>query len=206
MPSSTADRHHDVSRDRDPTTIFLILHFFLILSPFEICDHTDSTEQQSHTFTRLDVCQWCSVSANHSLLSLHVPLVQRFSIPRSAHLIRFSYRFRHLYYSTVSALRSGHHITGYSAMVPVRRERICSIQRALKCARRELYLFTEVYYVTLSASLESFICVWRRCAAQIHEWMFPSKYTSPDFPCSGSREQWTLCRDHAMTWGGMISV
>ncbi len=37
-----------------------------ILSPFEISDHTDSTEQQSHTFTRLDVCQWCSVSENHS--------------------------------------------------------------------------------------------------------------------------------------------
>ncbi len=33
---------------------------------FEICDHTDSTEQQYHTFKRLDLCQWCSVSANHS--------------------------------------------------------------------------------------------------------------------------------------------
>ncbi len=94
--------------------------------------------------------------------------------PRSAH---FSYRFRRLYYSMVSALWSGHHITGYSAMIPVRSERICSIQRALKCARCEfkLYLFTEVYYVTLRASLVSFACVWRRCTAQIREWMFQSE-------------------------------
>ncbi len=37
-------------------------------------------------------------------------------------------------------------------MIPVRNECICSIQRALKCARREfkLYLFTEVYDVHLS--------------------------------------------------------
>ncbi len=66
-------------------------------------------------------------------------------------------------------------------MIPVRSERIYSIQSALKCARRELklYIFTEVYDVTL-------VRAWRRCAAQIHEWMFP---------CSGSREQWTLCRE-----------
>ncbi len=49
------------------------------------------------------------------------PLVQLFSIPFlaypcSALFVRFSYRFRCLYYSTVSALRSGHHITGYSYM------------------------------------------------------------------------------------------
>ncbi len=25
---------------------------------------------------------------------------------------------------------------------------------------------------------------------------FEVKKTSTDFPCSGSREQWTLCRDH----------
>ncbi len=42
-------------------------------------------------------------------------------------------------------------ITGYSSMIPVRSERIYSIQSALKCARRELklYIFTEVYDVTL---------------------------------------------------------
>ncbi len=42
-------------------------------------------------------------------------------------------------------------ITGYSAMIPVRSDRIYSIQSALKCARREskLYIFTEVYDVTL---------------------------------------------------------
>ncbi len=28
---------------------------------------------------------------------------------------------------------------------------------------------------------------WRHCAAQIHEWMFRN---------DGSREQWTLCREH----------
>ncbi len=36
-------------------------------------------------------------------------------------------------------------------MIPVRSERIYSIQSAYKCARRELklYIFTEVYDVTL---------------------------------------------------------
>ncbi len=55
-------------------------------------------------------------------------------------------------------------------------------------ARRELklYIFTEVYDVTL-------VRAWRRCAVQIHEWMFRNKV---NFPCSGSREQWTLCREH----------
>ncbi len=104
--------------------------------------------------------------------------------PRSAHFVHFSYRFRRLYCSMVSALWSGHHITGYSAMIPVRSERICSIQRALKCARCEfkLYLFTEVYYFTLRASLVSFACVWRRCTAQIREWMFQSEVNFNGFP------------------------
>ncbi len=81
-------------------------------------------------------------------------------------------------------------ITGYSAMISVRSERIYSIQSALKCARRELklYIFTEVYDVTLR--------VWRRWAAQIQEWMFQNKVNFSGFPCSGSREQWTLCREH----------
>ncbi len=82
-------------------------------------------------------------------------------------------------------------ITGYSAMIPVRSERIYSIQSVLKCARRELklYIFTEVYDVIL-------VRAWRRYAAQIHEWMFPNKVNFSGFPCSGSREQWTLCREH----------
>ncbi len=135
------------------------------------------------------------------------PLVQRFSIPFlaypcSAHFVRFSYRFRCLYYSTVSALRSGHHITGYSAIIPVRSEHICSIQIALKCARREfkLYLFTEVYYVTLHASQVSFVCVCVDVAPHksVNE-CYKVKLTSKDFPFSGSKEQWTLCRDHVIT-------
>ncbi len=75
-------------------------------------------------------------------------------------------------------------------MIPVRSERIYSIQSALKCARRELklYIFTEVYDVTL-------VRAWRRCAAQIHEWMFRNKVNFSWFPCSGSREQWTPCRE-----------
>ncbi len=82
-------------------------------------------------------------------------------------------------------------ITGYSSMIPVRSERIYSIQSALKCARRELklYIFTEVYDVTL-------VRAWRRCAAQIYEWMFWNEVNFSGFPCSGSREQWTLCREH----------
>ncbi len=67
--------------------IFLILHFCINCGhqgtatnmqgtksafecAFEICDHTDSTEQQY-----IDVCQWCSVSANHSPLSYQSPLL-----------------------------------------------------------------------------------------------------------------------------------
>ncbi len=37
---------------------------------------------------------------------------------------------------------------------------------------------------------------WRRCVAQIHEWMFRDEVNFSGFPCSGSREQWTLCREH----------
>ncbi len=118
--------------------------------------------------------------------------MQRFSIPvlappHSTHFVCYSYHFRHLFYS----VWSGHHITGYSAMIPVRSERICSMQSALKCARHEfkLYIFTEVYNVTL-------VRAWRRCAAQIHEWMFRSEVNYNRFPCSGSREQWTRCREH----------
>ncbi len=72
--------------------------------------------------------------------------------------------------------------SGYSSMIPVRSERIYSIHSALKCARRELklYIFTEVYDVTL-------VRAWRRCAAQIHEWMFWNKVNFSGFPCSGSR-------------------
>ncbi len=36
-------------------------------------------------------------------------LQQRFSIPVSAYFVCYSYRFRCLFYSNVSALRSGHH-------------------------------------------------------------------------------------------------
>ncbi len=75
-------------------------------------------------------------------------------------------------------------------MIPVRSERIYSIQSALKCARRELklYIFTEVYDVTL-------VRARRRRAAQIHEWMIWNKVNFSGFPCSGSREQWTPCRE-----------
>ncbi len=76
-------------------------------------------------------------------------------------------------------------------MIPVRSDRIYSIQSAYKCARHELklYIFTEAYDVTL-------VRAWRRCAAQIHEWMFWSEVNFSGFPCSASREQWTLCREH----------
>ncbi len=53
--------------------------------------------------------------------------------------------------------------------------------RALKCARREfkLYLFTEVYYVTLHASLVSFVCRWRRCRLwrRANPWMNVPKWS-----------------------------
>ncbi len=73
-------------------------------------------------------------------------------------------------------------ITGYSTRIPVRSERIYSIQSAYKCARCEfkLYIFTEVYDITL-------VCAWRRWAAQIHEWMFRSKVNFNGFPLLSSR-------------------
>ncbi len=130
--------------------------YFTFTFTFEIRHHTDSILQSSSTihFTRLDVCMCgaqylqiichcpishlsllcvvselsCTVTA--CLQAAYVPLVQRCLIPvltypRSAHFVR-------LYHSTVSSLRSGHHITGYSAMILVRSEHICSIQSALK--------------------------------------------------------------------------
>ncbi len=59
----------------------------------------------------------------------------------------------------------------------IRSERIYSIQSAYKCARRELklYIFTEVYDFTL-------VRAWRRCAVQIHEWMFQNKVNFSRFP------------------------
>ncbi len=119
-------------------------------------------------------------------------LKQRFSIPvlappRSAHFLCYSHHFRRLFYSIVSALRSGHHTI---FLHDSSSKRTYSIHSELKCARCEfkLYIFTDVYYVTL-------VCAWRCCAAQIHEWMFWSEVNFSGFPCSGSREQWTLCRE-----------
>ncbi len=101
-----------------------------------------------------------------------IPVIQQFSIPVlappcSAYFVCYSYRFRCLFYLNASALRSGHH----------RIFRHDSIQSALTCARRELklYIFTEVYDVTL-------VRAWRRCAAQMHEWMFRNKVNFSGFP------------------------
>ncbi len=76
-------------------------------------------------------------------------------------------------------------------MIPVRNECMCSIQRALKCARCKfkLYLFTEVYDVHSSVCEDA---AQRKSVNECSE----VKYTSTDFPCSGSREQRTRCRDH----------
>ncbi len=93
--------------------------------------------------------------------------------PRSAHFVCFSYRFRRLFYSNVSALRSGHpKIFRHDSSSKWTNMYIYKL-----CARCEfkLYIFTEVYNVTL-------VCVWRRCAAQIHEWMFWSEVNYNGFP------------------------
>ncbi len=72
-------------------------------------------------------------------------------------------------------------------------ECICFMQSALKCARREfkLYIFTEVAYIMSYAS----VCedVVQRKSIHLYSKV---KKTSADFPCSGSWEQWTLCRDN----------
>ncbi len=70
------------------------------------------------------------------------------SSPRPpAHFVCYSYRFRCLFYSNVSALRSGHHrIFRHDSSSILR----FSIQSAYKCAKCELKLYiSEVYDVTL---------------------------------------------------------
>ncbi len=64
----------------------------------------------------------------------------------SAHFAWFSYCFRRLFYSNVSALRSGHHRIFHHDSSS---KRMNLIQSALKCVRREfkLYIFTEVGYM-----------------------------------------------------------
>ncbi len=97
--------------------------------------------------------------------------------PPPPHFLCYSYRFRCLFYSNGSALRSGHHRIFRHDSSSKRMYSIYSIQSALKCARRELklYIFTEVYDVTL-------VRAWRCCAAQIHEWMFRNKVNFSGFP------------------------
>ncbi len=67
------------------------------------------------THTLFDLA-YTRITLNHvSLLASLVPLKQRFSIPvpppppSSAHFVCFSFCFRRLFYSKVSALRRGHH-------------------------------------------------------------------------------------------------
>ncbi len=77
--------------------------------------------------------------------------------PRSAYCICYSYRFRCLFYSNVSALRSGHHRIFHHDSSSKRTYIFHSKCIEVHCARRELklYIFTEVYDVTL-------IRAWRR--------------------------------------------
>ncbi len=74
-----------------------------------------------------------------------------------SYVLMLCYRFRCLFYTNVSALRSGdHRIFRHDSSS----KQTYSIQSAYKCARRELKLYiSEVYDVTL-------ICAWRRCATQ----------------------------------------
>ncbi len=84
-------------------------------------------------------------------------LHQRFPITvlapsRSAHFICISYHVWLLFYSTVSHKCPAKWTSPYTPPWFQFKASVCSIlQRAIKCARREfkLYLFTEVYYVTL---------------------------------------------------------
>ncbi len=75
--------------------------------------------------------------------------------PRSAHFVCYSYRFRCLFYSNASALRSGHH-----RIFPHD-----SIQSAYKCARREFKWYTvyQRYMMSLSSVFED--------VAQRKSWM-----------------------------------
>ncbi len=98
-----------------------------------------------------------------------VPLGQQFSIPVLAPPSP-----SHLFYLNVSALRNGHHrIFRHDSSL----KRMYMFHSKSKCARREfkLYIFTEVYDVTL-------VHVWRRCVAQIHEWMLWSELNYNRFP------------------------
>ncbi len=91
-----------------------------------------------------------------------------------AHFVCFSYRFRCLFYSNLSALWSGSHRT---AMIPVRSERIYYIQIALKCARREfkLYIYLQRYMMSHSSVCED-------STVQIHECMFRNEVNFNGYP------------------------
>ncbi len=104
--------------------------------------------------------------------------------PPPPNFVYYSYRFRCLFYSDVHALRSEHHrIFRHDSSL----KWTYSIQSAYKCVRRELKLYiSEEYDVTL-------VCAWRRCTAQTMDECPEVKLTTTDFPCSGSRDQWTLC-------------
>ncbi len=86
---------------------------------------------------------------------------------------------------------------------------ICSIQRALKCAKREfkLYLFTEVQYVMSHLS----VCedVAGSGAAQIHEWMFrnvPAQGIRSNEHCVGIISIGTHFMHVALFWRAVIWI
>ncbi len=81
-------------------------------------------------------------------------------------------------------------ITRYSAMIPVRSERIPFI---VHWSVRDVNLnciYLQTYIMSHSSVRED--VAQRKSINECSE----VKLTSTDFPCSGSREQWTLCREH----------
>ncbi len=70
-----------------------------------------------YAYTHTHTIKWLAClckTVGHYIISALYCLQQRFSIPvlappRSAYFVCYSYRFRCLFYSNVSALRSGHH-------------------------------------------------------------------------------------------------
>ncbi len=123
-----------------------------------------------------------------------VTISQGFSIPvlappRSAYFVCYSYRLRCLFYSNASALRSGHH-------------RILCHDSSSK----RTYIFhskcIEVCktWIKIVHIYRGIWCHTHPCVKTLRSanpWMNVPKWSNFNgFPCSGRREQWTLCREH----------
>ncbi len=138
--------------------------------------------------------------------------LQRFSIPviaypRSAHFVHLSYHFRCLYYSTLSSLRSEHHIFRHDSssnrtyMFHSKGIEVCETWIEIVLIYRGILCHTSRF------SSKFRLCVkMLRCA---NPWINVPKWSKlqPISPAQGvGSNGHSVGRDHVITLGGMRSV